>query len=505
MDTILTSFLHEKELNASNLSKDLKEQQDEMIASFGGLTNMIELCLTNPIASEYINIHSKQFNSFKKVLKIPINHTTDDVKNPTSTRVTYSVNNSNNNSDDDSTEKTLYQINHNSNYNTNTLETNQMTKKNTPKNENNTMLAVEKCDTNLNITRIMSVESTDIGATIDTMSSSNLTSIDGLENNENNNNNAGIIKDIHIVNTVKEYNNSTLIINCNPKNNFLFKLVKNKQTSLNLYQNILTKRLFFAVTFLWFIFTCLGSLRNFDFIERSNSTSIKLMFISFQAIGSIIVGLYCISVILIVNITVMNLVTHTFDFWFKVCNILIGFIALWIIMIGSESSDMNDNEDSSSGGIFSSYNKKEFVAQIISHICFFLVGIVLFLLDSLPITINVKRIAICLFVLFEIFYTLEMYFFSKDFEWNPFDLKYSLISFKSILLSTCINLIVFIIKPMITDTKRWFKKLIFGNKKKDNYDINDHVRQLDLIKARVYNQRCATVYKRPFIKWKQID
>ena len=55
MEEILETFLHHKQENASKLSVAIDERQEEMIASFGGLTNMIELCLTNPNASNYID------------------------------------------------------------------------------------------------------------------------------------------------------------------------------------------------------------------------------------------------------------------------------------------------------------------------------------------------------------------------------------------------------------------------------------------------------------------
>ena len=42
MDKVLASFLRQKDENPSKLCAAIDEKQEEMIASFGGLTNMIE-------------------------------------------------------------------------------------------------------------------------------------------------------------------------------------------------------------------------------------------------------------------------------------------------------------------------------------------------------------------------------------------------------------------------------------------------------------------------------
>ena len=70
MNEILARFLNEKQANASRLSASFCEKQEDVIASFGGITNMIELCLTNPNASKYIDTDCKQFDSLRKILKL---------------------------------------------------------------------------------------------------------------------------------------------------------------------------------------------------------------------------------------------------------------------------------------------------------------------------------------------------------------------------------------------------------------------------------------------------
>ena len=61
--------MHLKQSNGDVLSKLMNEHEKQVIVSFGGLTNVVELCLTNPHASEYINTECKQFKVFNKSLK----------------------------------------------------------------------------------------------------------------------------------------------------------------------------------------------------------------------------------------------------------------------------------------------------------------------------------------------------------------------------------------------------------------------------------------------------
>lgn len=81
------------------------EHEKQLIASFGGLTNVIELCLTNHRASEYINTECKQFETFKQSLM-------DKVGKQNQSDNTYSANNTTINTN--SGPKELVQILHTS-------------------------------------------------------------------------------------------------------------------------------------------------------------------------------------------------------------------------------------------------------------------------------------------------------------------------------------------------------------------------------------------------------
>ena len=70
MDAVLQTFLRAKKEDGATLSETFVKQQEKVIESFGGITNMIEMCLTNHNAHEYIDINSQQFISFKNMPQI---------------------------------------------------------------------------------------------------------------------------------------------------------------------------------------------------------------------------------------------------------------------------------------------------------------------------------------------------------------------------------------------------------------------------------------------------
>ena len=73
MQETLDNFLRLKQSNEQELSNFLIEHQQQLIESCGGLTNVIELCLTNPNNLQYINTQSNQFETLKHKLTDKLN------------------------------------------------------------------------------------------------------------------------------------------------------------------------------------------------------------------------------------------------------------------------------------------------------------------------------------------------------------------------------------------------------------------------------------------------
>ena len=340
MDEVLTRFLHEKNRSVSKLSSTLCQEQEKVIKSFGGLANMIELCLTHPNASKHIDINSEQFNSFKQIIKMNNDDMVDSY-------------------DNDQTSQAIADIIIN----------------------------------------------------------------DGTNNNGNNNLNHQKQSQVQTVTTTAEYyNGCTIVIDCYPRNCLLFKLVDNTYVAVWLHGQILSKKLVLTLICIAFIATLLGSLLIYF------NHSIWKIFVICWLIRSITVTLYCMLVFSIANLTIVDLISNTFDFWFKLYNVIAFYCAIWI-------RDYNVGEHSEFRR-----NQIVFAGGVMSQVCFLSISLLLFLVDAIPASINLKRIAIFVYVVFSSISAQYTYFFTSDFEWNPFDSKYSQISFKSIILSSQINL-----------------------------------------------------------------
>ena len=94
MNETLAAFVHLKEKDDDIFTQMLCEQQNQVIAAFGGLTNMIELCLTNANLQQHIDTNSQQFNSFKKILEMQMEmNDKKDINTATRTGITTNVQN----------------------------------------------------------------------------------------------------------------------------------------------------------------------------------------------------------------------------------------------------------------------------------------------------------------------------------------------------------------------------------------------------------------------------
>ena len=375
---VLSEFLKQKNTNGATLSSLLVENQQQIISSFGGLGNMIELCLTNPNASQYMNDNSNPLNSFAQLLQ-----TIDNT-----------------------------------------------------------------------------VHENDTGETKINTQAESLT-----------------------VSTAIKFYLCKLTIDCYPTNNLLFILMSNLCTNTKIsfpsvYNYILSKQLILIVLFLNSTLIIAWAVAAY-FDAISDVLIIILMF------GAFIRILYCMALVSTVNITMVDLITNTFDFWFKVYNVLIWIISLWINAYNINEYGVHNAWDSD--GIIG-------MATIVDQLSQMLVFFMFFIEDAIPLSVNAKKGAIILFTIAATINVMFRYFFLQDFQWNPFNSEYTKISFKSIIISSQINLIIFISKPILSDIMRYLRNRIcgirytYGNKVTENYNCH----------------RCATIYKRPYLKWYKI-
>ena len=380
---MLTSFLTHKKGNESKFNNILNQHQQQIIVAFGGMGNVIELCLTNPNATKYVDINSRKFDSLKTILTLNEDdrdsivitdlNNIDDIK--TNCRYDMAIGDTGNNNVDVKT--TNVQHNHSDNYN------------------NNVNHLISKYDSNHHM---------------------------------------------QTVNNTTEYYHSNIVVDCDAPNSSLFKLIDNTNVGLLLYNAILSKKLFVVMMCVWFVVVAL---------YRANFYYSRLQTVSFFAcmIGLVSGLLYVISLVMVANITIITLITNTFDFWFKVCNVIVLYTASWIRKYNLARVH-----------IFSS--KRALISEVSIQFGYFVIIFVLFVFDAIPLSIKTKRIAIVIFTIITTALIVEFYFAGQDFEWNPFNIEYTQISFKSVVLSSWTNLIIFVAKPVLSDATHYLKTCI---------------------------------------------
>ena len=253
MDEVLTKFLTQKNANAEALSRTLHEHQEEVIASFGGMTNVIQLCLTHPNAAQNIDVN--QMDSFIQLVEIQ---------------------------QDADKLKTIHEI-----------------------------------ENNFNMRKI---------------------------ENET---------DKSTVSTVGQFYRSKLTIECYQTNNLLFALFNNTNVNINcnvdacantctcnlsksfssLYNLILSKQLGVIICFLFCLVIICYELIPYASHPSNVTWDLLMCCIIFS---SILLIFYSISLILIANITIVELITNTFDFWFKAYNGILWLVSYWVIRFNVE-------------------------------------------------------------------------------------------------------------------------------------------------------------------------
>ena len=412
LNQVANDFIKIEEEKHEQLAAALTEHQQEMIESFGGITNMIHLCLTNPQATRYVDTDCQQFQTLKKIIN----------------------------------------------------DTNKQQKKDETDSDSNSNL---NCNYSYTYTY-----------------------------NYNNNNNNNCNNNDSQIDTISQFNDSKIILNIDPKDNLCFKLMKNENLALKLYNLSLNKIYLFVVCFCIVVSLIVHYLSLVSIVSRS-------IYIVIATIVSLFVIIYCISVGLTFNTMIIELITNTFDFWFKIYNTLLLYVAAYIRYYNATNTDNTDNNHAAEEAVID-----------ISVTC---ATILLFLLDAIPIKTNFKRIAIVVFIITMSYGAIVIYFSGIDYKWNPFkSFKYTQISFKSIMLTSYLNIILFVGKPVFTDAMRYLRKKTktvqcnplccnCETETTQNKNIGNHDHGSNSVSNQSQSQsqlqRCATIYKRPFVKW----
>ena len=196
-----------------------------------------------------------------------------------------------------------------------------------------------------------------------------------------------------------------------------------------------------------------------------------LLIIIAYSIGIVV----CLTYILSANISIVKLIIQTFDFWYKVYNLI-----LWIV---------------------SSYfaipwfriNTGYYIISSLAVICGFGLS---FVLDGISIEIKYKNFYIIVTVLWGMYAVIMVYFYIDDTNnyWNPFkqhNFHYSRINFKNVFISSQFNLCLFMLKPIFSQINGKIKKCLCNIRKKKNVTKDD----------KLFVERSYNLYKRPCVHW----
>ena len=408
MQQTLRAFLYLKQSNENQLRDLLVEHQQQVIESLGGFTNMIELCLSNPCALQYIDTELQEFTVFKQMLGNKIN-------------------------------------------------------------EQPTHMSTISCDQNNYVSN-------------SNIKRNNVMPVSVVTNK------------IQVIATTKDFYQSKIIMNCEAQNSILFKFLANEYFSIKAYDVIshqLTAFMILSFVFGSFVFAIVRDYtQSYVFVSWSIILSITAM---------IVLTIYCILLGSTGNLIMIDLISNTFDFWFKIYNTITLFVAIWIRGSTDDASPL-----SVQAGTTTQLQKTILVYEICHQIATISTALLFFIIDALPIAIKIKRIGIVLFISWMCYNCARTYFYFEDFQWNPFgnDFEYSEISFKSMILSSYINLVIFTGKPILSDVIRWLRKQMMNTcDKESNEKMSDKDNKRNSINDIANVSRCGTVYKRPLIKW----
>ena len=457
------------ELNESQLKESLKKCSTDIITIFGGWTNIIHLCLSNPIVNDRVTSESIERLGMILINSNKTRHQDTDT-NSLQPQPAVKIDIVDNHMHESTDEPTVA----------------------TPSDCDNSKADI---DTNPKLIPLVSTSVSFNNHDHD----DNKYGIDDHHAYVNNDKvyNINHDEDVFmgtrsiIANNIGEYYRSRIIVTTRRKDNIFGRLfaidkhdehddqskVNSNTVKINrLYDIISSNRYYYILCLIGAVSLLLLECYNFLSISvRESLGSLVWIFFSGGAVGFLVVLVAAISCILIINIKIGYLVTQTFDFWFKIYNFVCGMISFFVLKTGTGELDQNN-----------------LIGSIIVWSSGILLIMALFMMDALFISIRAKKVALGFTSVYSLYSAIFWYFAQKDYIYNPFGYSHTEISCKSVLLSSIVNLSIFVGKPMFSDVIRYCRRKLCHNASLDHSDHD---------KRNANNiERCYTIYKRPYIK-----
>ena len=216
-----------------------------------------------------------------------------------------------------------------------------------------------------------------------------------------------------------------------------------------------------------------------EMIYGSNN-SVYLIFTILSGILPIFLGIF---LILSMNLDIIEIIYNSFDFWFKIWNLIIWEFSYMWINIKSENRIAID-----------------WILGMLSAVVSFLT---IFTIDALPVDYKIKRKALFSIALIFLYLIIVRYFTYDELYIHPlgsYSPKHTRINVKSLFLGSYANIVLFVAKPVLGDVGRWLlrKYLQYTQNIRFQSD-NDNDNDNDNDKQQV--ERFVSLYKRSKVKW----
>ena len=197
-----------------------------------------------------------------------------------------------------------------------------------------------------------------------------------------------------------------------------------------------------------------------------------------------LITVFSVSLILSMNLDIIKIISLSFDFWFKIWNLIIWELSFMWIKINLEDHFAID-----------------LFAEMLGTGIIFLV---IFTIDGLPLDYNIKRKNLFVIAIVILMFITFGYFMYDDIYINPlgsYNFQHTRMSVKSLHLGAYINVGLFVAKPILGDSARWllirylrWTKSIRIPLQNDNDNQNKSTRV----------ERFVSLYKRSKVKWEKM-
>ena len=213
----------------------------------------------------------------------------------------------------------------------------------------------------------------------------------------------------------------------------------------------------------------------------------------FVIVSSIISIFFMWSYLLSINLKAVELVSQTFDFWFKLFYAVCWMLSYYVLNVINAA-----NKD----------DRQMPLWRVALLYCAWVTLCALFFFwDGLYVSVKIKRIVLTVVPLLGLSSAIQRYFVMSTVYWNPFEkynFEHTTIDFKSLLISSELNIALFIAKPIIADLMRYFRRKICGGRN-SNHGNNNNLQSRSIVNSSAGNakirHRCTGVYKRPYLEW----